>query len=303
MGERSHLDVTRRGAVHLPRGVRLAIRPGGQKCQGAGTSARAHSAGPIGSTELASGRSAADAQLHAVADALEPATSAASIAHDLQTPVAMILGLCARIEAEGVSDEQAGRHPAPAGAGRRRCRARPARCSTRARPTAAERRPVDVGAIARECRGRTRRARARARARSSSSRAEQPAWVLAEPRRDRVGDQQPDEQRRAPARTAAAACAARSGACAARSRSRSPTAAPAFRRRSASRCSMTTPRDGCARQRRARARHRPRDGAAARRLDRRRRRARGRRGVHADAARGAARVRRRRGRRRPRRSA
>ena len=35
------------------------------------------------------------------------ATGAASIAHDLQTPVAVILGLCARIEAAGVSAEQA----------------------------------------------------------------------------------------------------------------------------------------------------------------------------------------------------
>jgi signal transduction histidine kinase len=120
---------------------------------------------------------AADSQLRAVADAGLATASATSIAHDLQTPVAVILGLCARIEAAGVSDEQAAdlhRLRAQAGAVSRAAGA----LMAVERPAAPERRPVDVGAIAREVSDELA-VLAHVRGAIVVVSAQEPAWVLA----------------------------------------------------------------------------------------------------------------------------
>jgi signal transduction histidine kinase len=105
------------------------------------------------------------------------AADAASIAHDLQTPVAVILGLCARIEAAGLSDEQAAdlhRLRAQAGAVSRAA----ATLLDAARPAPPDRAPVDVAAIARAvCDELAVLANERGAIVVFS--AQQPAWVLA----------------------------------------------------------------------------------------------------------------------------
>ncbi len=84
-----------------------------------GTSVRPRSGGRNGSTALqTTGRADLEGENTAFG-AGTPAANAARVAHDLQTPVAIILGLCARIESLGLDPEQAadiGRIRAQAGA-------------------------------------------------------------------------------------------------------------------------------------------------------------------------------------------